>query len=228
MMDQKPWLTPYHYCSNNPVGKVDPSGMMDDDPPTNPTINHLEIKENTAIFTNADGQSNSYDLQNNAQRAQLVETLNNSLASGATIAGIMAIPGEKSNASFRLTNNKGELDFKFYANGWKGNQYVTPTQLSKLAKGIKVGGNVMGALTAIISLTQAATASNKTERNWYFADAVMGGVGAFGGGLGFAASLYYFGVVKNAGEIFEYLKQDAIDRADLIQQGYPALRIGMR
>ncbi|MBO7464600.1 MAG: RHS repeat-associated core domain-containing protein, partial [Bacteroidales bacterium] len=30
MMDQKPWLTPYHYCSNNPVGRVDPSGMFDD------------------------------------------------------------------------------------------------------------------------------------------------------------------------------------------------------
>lgn len=30
-MDQKPWLTPYHYCSNNPVGKVDPSGMLDGD-----------------------------------------------------------------------------------------------------------------------------------------------------------------------------------------------------
>ena len=33
MMDQKPWLTPYHYCSNNPVVKVDPSGMLDEDNP---------------------------------------------------------------------------------------------------------------------------------------------------------------------------------------------------
>ncbi|MBQ2489205.1 MAG: hypothetical protein II525_05315, partial [Bacteroidales bacterium] len=31
MMDQKPWLTPYHSCSNNPVGRVDPSGMLDDE-----------------------------------------------------------------------------------------------------------------------------------------------------------------------------------------------------
>ncbi len=31
LMSEKPWLTPYHYCSNNPVGRVDPSGMMDDD-----------------------------------------------------------------------------------------------------------------------------------------------------------------------------------------------------
>ena len=30
LMSEKPWLTPYHYCSNNPVGRVDPSGMLDD------------------------------------------------------------------------------------------------------------------------------------------------------------------------------------------------------
>jgi hypothetical protein len=28
-MDKKPWLNPYHYCSNNPVGKTDPSGKKD-------------------------------------------------------------------------------------------------------------------------------------------------------------------------------------------------------
>ena len=30
MMEKKPWLSPYHYCSNNPVGRVDPSGCDDD------------------------------------------------------------------------------------------------------------------------------------------------------------------------------------------------------
>ena len=29
LMSEKPWLTPYHYCSNNPVGRVDPSGKDD-------------------------------------------------------------------------------------------------------------------------------------------------------------------------------------------------------
>ena len=31
LMSEKPWLTPYHYCSNNPIGRVDPNGMMDTD-----------------------------------------------------------------------------------------------------------------------------------------------------------------------------------------------------
>ncbi|MBP5412818.1 MAG: RHS repeat-associated core domain-containing protein [Bacteroidales bacterium] len=30
LMSEKPWLTPYHYCSNNPVGRVDPSGCEDE------------------------------------------------------------------------------------------------------------------------------------------------------------------------------------------------------
>ncbi len=30
IFEKKPWLSPYHYCSNNPVGRVDPSGYDDD------------------------------------------------------------------------------------------------------------------------------------------------------------------------------------------------------
>jgi RHS repeat-associated protein len=29
MFEKKPWLSPYHYCSNNPVGRVDYNGMDD-------------------------------------------------------------------------------------------------------------------------------------------------------------------------------------------------------
>ncbi len=30
LMNEKPWLNPYHYCSNNPIGRIDPTGMMDE------------------------------------------------------------------------------------------------------------------------------------------------------------------------------------------------------
>ncbi len=32
MMEVKPWLSPYHYCSNSPLNRVDPTGMLDEDP----------------------------------------------------------------------------------------------------------------------------------------------------------------------------------------------------
>ncbi len=32
LMSEKPWLTPYHYCSNNPVGRIDPTGCEDWEP----------------------------------------------------------------------------------------------------------------------------------------------------------------------------------------------------
>lgn len=32
LMSEKPWLSPYHYCSNNPIGRVDPSGCEDWEP----------------------------------------------------------------------------------------------------------------------------------------------------------------------------------------------------
>ena len=32
LMSEKPWLTPYHYCSNNPIGRIDPTGCEDWEP----------------------------------------------------------------------------------------------------------------------------------------------------------------------------------------------------
>ncbi|WP_163355460.1 DUF6443 domain-containing protein [Dysgonomonas sp. 25] len=29
LAEKKPWLTPYHYCSNNPINRIDPDGMYD-------------------------------------------------------------------------------------------------------------------------------------------------------------------------------------------------------
>jgi RHS repeat-associated protein len=31
LMDEKPWLTPYHYCSNNPINRIDSDGNWDID-----------------------------------------------------------------------------------------------------------------------------------------------------------------------------------------------------
>ena len=53
LMSEKPWLTPYHYCSNNPVGRVDPSGMNDDEWEINSSgnvVKHIKTKEHDAFY----------------------------------------------------------------------------------------------------------------------------------------------------------------------------------
>ena len=50
MMDQKPWLSPYHYCSNNPVGRVYPTGCDDD---------WWEVDGKMVWFANSDDFKNS-------------------------------------------------------------------------------------------------------------------------------------------------------------------------
>ena len=58
MFEQKPWLTPYHYCSNNPVGRVDPSGCEDEY--TWVKTGDGRIVYNSAVHTDADAVA-AYD-----------------------------------------------------------------------------------------------------------------------------------------------------------------------
>ena len=227
MSGKYPSLSPYTYCADNPVKLVDPNGeeiTNADDPPRQ---SHLSINGSTAVFIAPDGTSAQFNLQIEKEYNSLVNNVKNALSNGSTVVGTAAVAGENSRATFRMTNSKGELDFKFYANGWKGNRYVAPMMLSKVAKGIKVGGDLLGATSAAISFVQATQAANKSERNWLVADGCAGVV-ALTGPYGMAASLYYMVVIKNADKIFKALKQDALDRADMMRNGYPAFRIGMR
>ena len=58
LMNEKPWLTPYHYCSNNPTNKVDPTGMTDEY--TWVKTGDGRIVYNSAVHTDADAVA-AYD-----------------------------------------------------------------------------------------------------------------------------------------------------------------------
>ena len=55
LMNEKPWLMPYHYCSNNPAGRVDPSGMLDEY--TWVKTGDGRIVYNSAVHTDTDAEA---------------------------------------------------------------------------------------------------------------------------------------------------------------------------
>ena len=106
------------------------------------------------------------------------------------MAGALGGYAEGSNATFRLTNSKGLLDFKFYGNGWKGNQWVTPNSMSNLGKVVERAGKFAGYAGIFISGIQFMQASTLEGRLEHGLDAFMGGV-AFVPVVGTGMSLYW-------------------------------------
>ena len=91
---------------------------------------------------------------------------------------------------------KGELDFKFYGNGWKGNQWVTPNSVSNLGKVVQRAGKIAGLAGIGMSLNQFIKASTLEGRIEHGLDVFMGGMG-FVPVAGTSISLYWSLVGKN-------------------------------
>lgn len=120
----------------------------------------------------------------------LNSTLGNLLSKGSAVAGSLGGYAEGSNATFRLTNSKGALDFKFYENGWKGNQWVTPSSISKIGKGVGHFGKLLGGLGVLASAYQFREASTFEGKLEHGLDVFMGGM-SFVPVIGTGASLYW-------------------------------------
>jgi hypothetical protein len=135
-------------------------------------------------------RSSAYDLSDEQSSKSLISTIGDILSKGSAIAGVVGGIAEGSKATFRLTNSKGALDFAFYGNGWKGNQYMTPAAMSKLGTGIKFLGTLAGIGSIVVSgiqFRQSTTLEGKIE---YGLDGIMGGLG-FVPVAGTAVSLFW-------------------------------------
>ena len=130
----------------------------------------------------------------------------------------------RSKTTFRLTDSKGRLDFKAYGNGWKGNQWVTPTKLSSLGMGLRLGSNILGGYNMYNNATTLFDPNaSRFEKGLAGTDMAFGGMGIVSGWVGGtagsmlgAASLGYtfvgfpifWGTFKyNAPRIFELQMQ---------------------
>lgn len=136
------------------------------------------------------------------------------------MAGGLGGSAEGSNATFRLTNSKGALDFKFYGNGWKGNQWITTNSISNLGKVVQRAGKLAGYAGIFISgiqFMQAPTLEGKLEHGF---DTFIGGIGFFPV-VGTGISLYWsFGGKKLH---YMYVNKVLIPQIEMgINPGYPA------
>lgn len=132
---------------------------------------HKNIKGELYLSTS------SYNLTDEKSANTLTSTLGDIISKGSAVAGGLGSSAEGSNATFRLTNSKGALDFKFYGNGWKGNQWVTPSSISNLGKVVSSAGRLAGVLSIDISaeaFRQSNTLEGKLEHGL---DVFMGGIG---------------------------------------------------
>ena len=132
---------------------------------------------------------------------------------------VLSIGLEHSNASFRIFNSKNKFDFRWYSNGWRGNQYVRTIQVSKLPY-VRRTAFFLNDLEIVHSGYNMIYSQTIRDKLSYGADFLFNMVGRFGGTYGLGVSLYYDFVIKKYPEIKESVVNQCIDRADMMKRGY--------
>lgn len=204
-------ISPYVYCAGNPVNLVDPDGRdwyhyFDENgdeqmmwffgcnDPTyedeNGTVwerssrNKLTLTINDQDVTFSQSEDGTLD----------ISSLVDAFSVGSFAVGGVGDVAEAGEATFRMTNGKGQFDFHIYSSGWsKGNQYIKPSQITKVSalgkaiNGIGYGLGFLGVLSSGFQFPQAKTEDEKVENG------VDAAVGLFGliPGVGTGISLYW-------------------------------------
>ena len=129
--------------------------------------NHMTDNEFTSKLSYNDKNNTYYWTESQVINGELVVTgrrltLKSGYRFGRAMAGVAAFAAgefadvmKNSNNTYRLTNSKGKFDFKYYSNGWKGNQYVTTKNVSKV-------GKVLGKVLFVSDVIQTYSAYSRT------------------------------------------------------------------
>ena len=106
LMSEKPWLTPYHYCSNNPVGKVDPTGLFD----TKSEAKQYKKENHITGKVKHDGQSWSIQDKKNNVSYYKDNSDNYLVGKGAdgVVKSYLAVAPKQGKTSTQKSSNKGQ------------------------------------------------------------------------------------------------------------------------
>ena len=160
--------------------------------------NYLSIENDRAVLfkqhTDKSGglvlSSTAYSFDDESSLNTLSIELGELLLKGASIVGGMGDYAKKSTVTFRITDSKGNLDFKWYLNGWKGNQWVTPNSVSHLGTIASLTGRAIGVLNIGISVKSVLNSKTLNEQLEHGLDIIVEGLG-FVPIVGSGISLYW-------------------------------------
>lgn len=200
LSDKYPSMSPYAYCANNPVILVDPDGRdwyehKNKDgskavfwsKKTNPTLrlfghiynnvgDRYTLKEGN--YTYEYHQNNIVKIIDESSNTKIsLDAMGTDLSNLSLVIGVLESSLSKNTATFRLTNSRNEFDFKFYKNGWKGNQWVKTSSVSSLGEILNKGGKFLSYIGIGISAGQTITASTIEDICEYGLDTFMGAMG---------------------------------------------------
>ena len=184
----------YSYALNNPFIYVDPTGMLRDKEEEE-YIWELDMPEVVItgkkgggggfyiiyITITSWGGGDDFNFPSDGGSGSGGRGGAGTLDAAYTAAGALA---QLSDATFRLTNSKGMFDWRWYGNGWLGNQYVTPRSVANLGRNISGGASILGGISLISNGIQTYNGNMSLQQFGYNALTIGAaeGVGLAAGG----------------------------------------------